>query len=265
MAEPNVENPPATDPQTTDGGEWRQYIPEETKGAKFWENVADMPTLVKNYANAQQFLGASVRIPGDDATPEQVASFYKKLGRPDDPKGYQIADVPGIDKVPQETIEGLKQIAFDAGTSQKQFTGVLSGIARMHARAHEDTEAQMIAQAHETAETLKRVDQWGANYERNMALARRAIVKLGSEDTLVKIENKGLGSDIPFMNLMYQVGRNMSEHGMIPGDVPGIPDANAAKARIAELKKQEAYWDRKLPGHRELVEEVSKLYQVAHE
>lgn len=265
MAE-SAGNPEATGSDAVDmNTAWRDHIPEDLKQEKFWESVPDMPTLVKNYANAQKFIGSSVRVPGEDATPEQVGAFYKKLGRPDDPKGYQIADVQGADKLPADVIEWFKQVAFDEGVPQKAFANILSKYGNLYAGMQGVNADQLAIGAKQTEEILKRGDQWGANYDRNMALARRAVAKLGSEETLDKIERLGLGNDIPFMTLFYQVGRQMAEHGIIPGDVPGVLGVDAAKSRIRELQGKPEYMDPHKPGHKELIQEVQKLYQVAFE
>jgi hypothetical protein len=58
-----------------DLGSWdlvKGMIPEELQDEKLWENIQDTPTLLKNYAHAQKLQGQSVRIPGEDATPEDL-------------------------------------------------------------------------------------------------------------------------------------------------------------------------------------------------
>lgn len=258
-------------PEPTGSGEvdinvaWKDHIPEDLKQEKFWEQVPDMPTLVKNYGNAQKLIGSSVRVPGDDATPEQRAAFYKKLGRPDDPKGYQLDGVQGADKLPQDLVEWFKQASFDAGVPQTGFNTMLSKYVPVFEGMKEASADQIAIEARQVEETLKRADQWGANYDRNMALARRAIAKLGSEETLDKIERLGLGNDIPFMNMFYNAGKRMAERGLIPGEIPGIQNAEAAKSRIGEIQAKPEYWDTSKPGHKQLVEEAQKLYQVAYE
>lgn len=264
MAEPTASDNP-TESQPDLNTAWREHIPEDLKQEKFWDNVPDMPTLVKNYGNAQKLIGSSVRVPGEDATPEQLASFHKRLGRPDDPKGYQLTDVPGADKMPQETVEWFKQIAFDEGISQKAFNGLLSKYMARVNQSQIEQEVTLRAGAQQAAETLKRADQWGANFDRNLAYAKRAMGKLGSDAVVEKIEASGLGNDIDFLNMFYLVGRQMAEHGIIPGEVSGIMNADAAKIRIGELRARPEYFDNKLPGHRELVDEMQRLYQLAHE
>lgn len=62
----------------------------------FMENKGnpDQNKLVEMYKNLESQMGSRVKIPGEEATPEERNNFYKKIGRPDSPEGYGVsADV----------------------------------------------------------------------------------------------------------------------------------------------------------------------------
>ena len=84
-----------------------------------------LPDIVKSYVNAQRMVGADkVAIPaGKNDTPEAWNEFYKRLGRPDDPDGYQLpkpAVFPeGLEANP-DIEKGFKVISHNPGLTPKQ-------------------------------------------------------------------------------------------------------------------------------------------------
>lgn len=269
MAEPTNTPPadnPTGDPQPTFLDSIREHIPDDFKEKGYWNNIPDMGTLLKNYGNSQDMISRSIRIPGDDATPEQMADFYKKLGRPDDLKGYQLEGVEGADKLPTDLVDWFKQVAFDHGLSQKAFSGILSKYSNVLAESEEQKDAKIHEGAVQLEEQLKRADEWGANYNRNMAWAKRAVERVagGDEEVINIINESGLGNHPKFAKFMYRIGRNMAEHGMITASVEGSVGRDEALVKRGELMARPEYLDRTKPGHKELVDEVQRLTQVAY-
>src|SRR3990172_11892156 len=83
---------PAPAPAPTD---WRAALPadlqadkslEQFKG-KDWAEVG--PTLAKGYVETKKMVGGSLKVPKEDATPEEQAAFYTALGRPETPDKYE--------------------------------------------------------------------------------------------------------------------------------------------------------------------------------
>ena len=83
-------------------------------------------------------LGTSVRIPGADAKPEDVAAFHTKLGRPEAAEKYEYAGPENLAErfqTDDETINSFRKIAFNAGYTPAQFkaaTDFYNGILTMY-------------------------------------------------------------------------------------------------------------------------------------
>ena len=72
-----------------------EQIPEAFRD-KPWakENAKDPDTFFKFVDNQNALIGKKgVIVPGEGATPEQVNDYFKALGRPDNPDGYEFANI----------------------------------------------------------------------------------------------------------------------------------------------------------------------------
>ena len=126
----------------TSSGTWRSDLPEELREAGSLKDIPDVGTLAKAYVDAQSYIGGSIRIPGQDAgeeawsdfkgklngipglgtipTPESPqedwASFYNKLGRPENADGYSIdrpENLPGDPEAEQAFLEKMHEVGLN--------------------------------------------------------------------------------------------------------------------------------------------------------
>ena len=104
--------------QSVEAG-WRDAIPEEIRGHKSLEHIQDVGSLAKSYVNAQSMIGADkVAIPGKHATDDDWGEVYRRLGRPDEPEGYQLDNNPGEGIEPNEQmLQWFMGAAHEAGLS----------------------------------------------------------------------------------------------------------------------------------------------------
>ena len=87
---------------------WRDSIPEDLRDDASLKDITDPGVLAKNYVHAQKMLGTSVRIPGEDAGPEDLEAFYSKLDK-----------IPGLMKSPNlENEEDVKAFYRTLGTPE---------------------------------------------------------------------------------------------------------------------------------------------------
>lgn len=269
MAEEGTQEPESTQTSDLTMDAIRAYIPEEYREEKFWDDIKDVPDFLKSYANQRKYIGQSVRIPGEDATPEDLNKFYSKLGRPEAPQSYQIGDIPDSDKLDGNVIDWFKQVAYDEGLNQKQFNNLVDKYRNFQAKFTEGADEQRTSAMKQVEETLRRADQWGHNYDRNLAYADRAIATLGDENLFDKIRNSDLALDPPtyqaLMQLFSNVGKSMAEHGSIPGEFHGIMNKETAIAKIQELQRDPDFLDGRGARHDAIVDELEKLYQIAYQ
>lgn len=241
-------------------GSWdhvSKQIPEDLKEEKMWENVKDVPSLLKSYAHAQKSIGGAVKVPGEDADEAEWNEFYQKLGRPETPEGYDI-EWPKRENVEwdPDLQQQFGKLAHDIGLSKKQFEALVEFEGeRVGIIAHTGAKALKAAE-----DTLQ--EEWGGNFTRNVAYAQRAVGEIGGDELKAVLDDTGLGNNPIIAKAMYKIGRMMVEDGIIPGEVAGATTKQQALDKIAEISADAAHPYHTGDAH--AVEEMRKLHQIAY-
>ncbi|CAB4155451.1 hypothetical protein UFOVP672_13 [uncultured Caudovirales phage] len=68
--------------------DWQSKLPDDLKGNPSLTMIGDLPTLAKNYLATKALVGTKLEMPGEGATPEQLAAWRKTVGAPDTPDAY---------------------------------------------------------------------------------------------------------------------------------------------------------------------------------
>lgn len=164
--------------ETYDVTDWRNLLSEEVRGnpslTRTLGHYKDLNHFVRDGIAWRSELNNRVRLPKEDAKPEDWQQFYQQLpGYPKEVKGYKelvkLPELPKRPNVPDEQqpawqddlLEPLYQEAFAAGMTAKQVEGILGVYARMQADAQNVYDAQM-AQV-DMDQQRERYTRFGAN------------------------------------------------------------------------------------------------------
>ena len=215
--------------------------------------------IAKKAYNLDKFVGGAVKVPGKDATPEEKAEFFTKLGRPAEPDKYEFA-VPNAlpENVPYnaELAAGFKSKAHELGLSQAQAAAAHDWFVEQQVKAANGVGAQVTEQLEQIARTergkLEKV--WGPidseSGKRNAELPDRAL-SAGPPELLADLVNAGvLGPNKEVLNanfgmLLSKLGAAIyTEDGVIRGNPTavgnpfdeGSPEFNVTK-QMAVYKK----------------------------
>ncbi len=235
--------------------DWKAGIHPDVASHEVWKSVPDLATLTKSYVEKLKEPEGAVRIPGADATPEERAKFFDKLGRPASPEGY--LNVGEKDDRPEFT-QAMKGVAHSAGITGEQWQVLASGFNRLEAeRVRASQEAAGV-----TTEALKA--EWGGAYTKHLTLAQRAIQTMGGPDLFTDIVSSGLGNNAGFIRMMAKVGGQLVEKSVLPGDVSGMPTKASAQEEIDTLTVSPAYLQAGHPGHKAAMERAKYLFQYLY-
>jgi hypothetical protein len=159
--------------------DWReQFIPKDIEGRdKLVQGLTKFKTpvdLAKSYGALQAKLSqGGVRVPGANATPDELSAYQKAIGVPEAADGYKLNRPQGVPEA-KDAEAAFAQAAHKAGLSQAQLDGVLGyywGLQRSAAEAasaQEQEATQKIEAAREA--TGKALDEtWGYSKENNLA------------------------------------------------------------------------------------------------
>lgn len=256
MTEPATKETPETAPTTIDTS-WYSKLPQDLQGHKGVQVYKDKPVeeVVKGLLGAQQLIGNSIRIPGEGAAPEEWSAVYAKLGVPDDPGKYAITapNLPEGYEYDLEAEKVVRDFAKKNHFTNPQAQALVNFLADR--LTHEETARREFVQS--GTEELAKV--WGANADRNIALAVRAVKQADPSGALMKaLEETGAENHPAVVQLFFRLGKQWIEDGLIAGDSTGSWDRGDIERKITELRTTDPR--AKMPGssrkHREWLEEV---------
>jgi len=261
-----ITDPPVEDPPAPPGE--RDWIPEEYRAEKCLESIPNLPTAFKTLVSGQKMIGGMVKIPKEDAPPEERDAFYTKLGRPEKAEGYGLAKpdtLPEGVSWDQAMVDWFGKSAHAAGLSKGQATALMQSYNE-----------QQFSKAHAGQKEMKTAldglrDSWGSKFDGNVELGVRGIERLLPADEAKEFKSlmdaTGIGNHPLMLKFAHKVGNMLKEDGYIIGDGKGgVHGSESAKAKIASINadKAHAHWNENAPGHKEAVEDMAKLFRVAY-
>lgn len=277
---PETQQAPATNGTAPSGTSQPQAAPSSTPSfqlppdiAKQYPSLAkfkDVSGLAKSYGELEKSYGGAIRIPGPDATEEQRAEYYTKLGRPETPDKYEIQFAENT-PVDEKLLSTYRSEAYKLGLTQEQAKGLAewwAGQAQgMGEAGSEDIKADLAKWDQELDQT------WGWQKDRNIELASRALktaigndAELGAK-VVELLDSTGIGNHPEMLKLFHKIAMMQGEDKFIEGpSAPTQDDRTTAQEQINEMRgnPEHPYNNKKHPGHRDAVARMEQLYKVLY-
>ena len=241
-------------------GDWREGVPEELAKHEALKDFKDAASLAKSYVETKALVGASLRVPGPDATPEARKEFivrlheklpnvtylpqdaneraaveplmWKALGKPEKPDGY---DAKGVDSTGvQLDLEDLRKSAHALGLTQAQFQAFAGNVVKS---MQERAQGVKLWQ-----DTLKK--EWGLAYDDKLRGAVDTATKLGAPASVIEQLRAGqLHPDHAkfFSRIAEAVGGTGREVGNQGAGKTGSLTPQEAMLKIEEVRADPAY------------------------
>ncbi len=193
---------------------WDAGVAEEHKSAV--SAFSDTASLAKGYSELFTKMGSSVKIPTAETPTEEVSAFYKKLGRPDTAAGYTLPEGEEIDK---EIFGGWAAEAHNAGMSDSQFSSLAKKYIELEAQQRESEIVEFNRYREEADRKLH--ETYGADYDKNIELSKRAYTEYASDDLKALLETDkwvGLRNEPAFINMMVEIGKKNMDDTFVKGD-----------------------------------------------
>ena len=266
MAEPGGNEPSGNEPGGNEpSGEpiksefnFRDHIPAEFADEACLADFQDLDGLVKSYVHAQKRLGDTLVKPADDASAEEKAAFWQKLGAPSEVKGYQDALSAAGLELDASFFNPLAAKALSEGVPAGTFTNLINEVATLMA----EQQAADSKTAEDVALELR--ERWGGAYDKNLGLAQMVLKNFGGEEALKALESRNVGNDPAVIGMFAQIGAAMVSGGLIDGTPVNVASTEEAKTRAQEIMRSEVYLNQRGPEHDAAVAEVQRLMQQAY-
>ena len=263
-AEDTLDTSPVDIPAPVD---WKDSIPADVRdGLGDVDNVAD---LAKGYVSAQQMIGGSIRIPGEEAGTEDWSKFYSKF-----------ENVPGLTKYDPNDLTSLYEAAGRPKSAEDyEVEGDPSFLEAAHAAGLNRSQVEALLQYDENllgdveAEDNSSMEQglqslrqeWGLAFEDKVSEGQNAVAYLEQSNPglVAALESTGAGNNPALIRLFQSLGENLRESD-------GFGDSTAsgssmtpmeAKAQIAEIQNNEQHPFHQ--GQQEALDHYLELHRYA--
>lgn len=176
------------------------------------------------YLELEGKLGKSITLPGEDATEEEKASFYEKMGVPKSAKGYKLEKPPTMD---DNIWDFMKRSAHAGKLSENQFRQTILTYAKMTLENAKAVTAAKKERGEQARAALK--EKWGKDAPRRQEVVNRVTARFMPEKVKKVLQGyPDLATEPDFMEMLYEMGDAMGEKKLVEGnirkstsDVPG--------------------------------------------
>ncbi len=238
---------------TDASADWRsQFALEGDDGAKlsrYLERFKSPQDLAKSYLHAQATISrGGVKLPGEKATPDEIAAFNKAFGVPEKPDAYKLTRPQGIEAAPEAEGKFLAA-AHAAGLNQKQVDAVLGHYWSLQGEA---LAAQRTAQqeqqriADETrAATGRALDEaWGYARENNLGRINQFLAPYleGEEKNFLHLrlaDGSLLGDNMALIKALDEAARLKLGDGKFAANDASDKAVNDELAELEKLRRSD--------------------------
>lgn len=201
----------------------------KTKGWVTTDGGLDTAKLADGYLALEKKLGTAMSVPDEKAAPEERDAFFKKLGWPGEPKGYEFTRPEGLpENVPYDEgmAERFKTWANEAKLPKAAAQALHDQYVKQFAEDVQAYEAELTTKAKAAHETL--VKDWGQpgtpEYIKQRDAAARALrspAYAGLEAELKGaglLTKDGIYTSPLIAKLLAQTGGTMQNDALIGGN-----------------------------------------------
>ena len=272
VAQPEVAPMMETPSEVASGGSGNEFlnmIPEELRSHPSISPIKDVENLARSYVNAQRLIGADKIAVPVNPTDEDLDRIYDRLGRPEDPKGYNI-EVDG-NVITEEVASNYAEVAHKLRLSPEQAKGVLD----YYKNAVEQFDSNSLESAEiakeQTVQSLRQ--EWGRAFDQKVEAAARVAQEFADPEmfNITLADGSKLGDNAEFIKAFAKIAdfrqSVTSEDTVAEMSQSNVMTPAAAQAEIDAIMndKSHAYWDKKNPiARNRAVERMQHLMEQLH-
>ena len=251
--------------QSEEISDFRASLPEDLREHSALQPIQDVENLAKAYVNASSMIGRDkVVIPAENSSPYDWNEVYGRLGRPDEPAGYQLDAGEGAD---ENMVGWFQQAAHDIGLNNTQAQKLVTSYNELIASQGGAEDQDLQAAYDETVKMLK--GEWGASFDDKLSSAANAYAHFGGDDefTELVLENGMRVGDHPVFLKAWAdaadfITAKVSEDQFVGAEkTAGVMTPEEAKTKLVEIERPDGpLFDRAHPQHDHYVSERNRLY-----
>lgn len=206
---------------------WAAQLPKDQQADADLTKFSTLGDLWKGYKDLAGKAGKPA-VPGEGATAEEIAAYRKAIGVPEKPEDYKLEakDLPQGVKLDEKLTTEFKSKAHALGIPPKEAQDLFSWYNQQFAARLQESQAAKTAEVEGWKQSVK--EKWGASYDPNLRLARRAFALYGGEELAKVMDTSGLGEHPAMLEAFANIGRAIAEEKLLDPKAPAgarKPDA----------------------------------------
>lgn len=231
------------------------FIPEQYRGEAWATKYKTADDFFKGFDNLTKLAGKKevtegLKLPGEEASPEEWEKFYQGLGRPESFDKYELPkDLEAPEGYDLDAArEHFSKFAHKNGLTQKQAQGMFKDFLEFEKEnfAKAQTEAKL---------TFDKavVKAFGEDYQKDLALAKKAAKALNIGTTL---DEEGLSAHPVILKMAAELGKYVGEDTFV--DPGNTESKESLKERTLRLQRSPLYQK----GDPATLREVERNYKI---
>lgn len=218
-------------------------VPEEYRDHPEIKNAKDLPTFIKNHMNLVKKIGEKteglIKKPSEQSTPEEIAEYRKAMGVPESADQYQFErpQLPDGMVFDENMEKEVREVFHKLNISAEAAKELYNWYNNYELELAKQIEASSKKMVENTISELKKPENWGSDYDKNVEITKQAYNRLGL-DELAKLT--GFGDHPAFIKYAYNLSKVISDDVIITGDAVSKTQADKVK-RDAAGKPQFSY------------------------
>lgn len=200
---------------------WADKLPDALKGNPSLKTIQSLPDLAKAYVETKGLVGKKLEMPGEGATPEQVAAWRKTVGAPDKPEGYRgDAKTLRPESLPEEAWSMEAEGKFlEIAHRHHLPPAAVKEILGFYGQSLVDTlkGSQADAAASVEAETAKLRATWGADFDKRVNDAK-TLAQLAGLDPL----SDPLFASAAYVEAFAKLAPLIAGDKLVTGETPSL-------------------------------------------
>jgi len=227
----------------TDNGTpaWMDQLPDDLKGNENLTQFETIGDLGTKFLELEGRSADALFIPGEDASDDDRATFFQRLGRPADPKEYDLSLPEGFPEKMGPTEDEdreYRDILHRLGITGTQAKG-LYDYAMGKAKSNLETiEAQREKYRSDNETVLKR--EWGDQYDANVTKANKVIDKLGTDGFKDYLKATQMGNWAELARFLVKVHDVVGDDEFVDAEITG-PDGGDSRPRGPDGRPRFSY------------------------
>lgn len=245
---------------------WKDTLPDDIKSHPSLESFQGVEDLAKSWVEAQKLIGKDkVPVPSSPDDKESWDLVFSRLGRPEDPKSYEIDvnEIPEEIPVDEDFLENFKVKAHEVGLLPGQVNELFNWWVNEEKGILDELQEKTLGDAQQAEAALRK--EWGRAYDQNISMVKTVIKKFGGEDAQHLMESS-FANDPAVLKMISKMAKAFSEDQLegVPSGLTLTPAE--AMQEISNIRQNEKhpFYDETHPEHQAAVERMQTLYKLAY-